>query len=54
LRDLLDRDPAVANARDELGQTPLHCLNAEAQHIQEIIELLLTRGANPDALDNAH
>jgi ankyrin repeat protein len=53
LHDLLDLDPALANARDELGQTPLHCLNAEAPHVQEIMELLLARGANPDALDNA-
>ncbi len=53
LRDLLDGDPSLANARDELGQTPLHCLNGEAPGVFEIIALLLANGADPDARDNA-
>jgi ankyrin repeat protein len=52
LRDLLERDSAEARARDDLGRTPVHYLNAEAPLVQQIIELLVASGATAEALDN--
>lgn len=47
LRDLLDRDPAMANARVEGGSTPLHL----AIRHPDAVRLLLSRGADPNARD---
>ncbi|HEY8693592.1 MAG TPA: hypothetical protein VIR57_12740 [Chloroflexota bacterium] len=53
LQELLSGDPSLVNARDELAQTPLHCLNAESPGAGKMIDLLLARGADPSARDNA-
>jgi len=53
LSELLASDPARANARDELGQTPLHCLNAETPEALAIIAVLRANGADLGARDHA-
>ena len=52
LKALLEADPALANARDALGQTPLHCLNATTPAAMHVVELLLACGADSGARDN--
>ena len=47
LRELLDRDPALVNARDEGQDTPLHV--AAMMGSMEAVVLLLQRGADADA-----
>src|SRR5262245_9277243 len=47
LRDLLDRDPVLARARNGEGSTGLHAAMSHA----EAVHLLLSRGANPNARD---
>ena len=49
LRDLLDRDPARVRERGGDGQTPLHFARSRG-----VIDLLLERGADPDARDLDH
>ena len=49
LRELVDADPAVVNARGEGGQMPLHFASTV-----EIATFLLDRGAEIDALDLLH
>jgi len=46
LRNFLDRDPGLANAKDGPGFTPLHFAGTA-----EAVNLLLDRGADPNALD---
>lgn len=53
VRTLLRENPHCVNARDEEGRTPLHCPFQDTQHGNEIIDLLITHGANPCAKDNA-
>lgn len=55
LQALLAAAPALANARDTLGRTPLHCLASATPTVKssKIIELLVARGADPGARDNA-
>lgn len=47
LNELLDSDPALTNARDTDGSTPLHC--ASWKGIVPVVELLLKRGAEVNA-----
>lgn len=49
LRRLLDGDPSLVNVRDELGETPLHCLKPETPEAGEVIDLLISRGADIEA-----
>lgn len=49
LRAMFDRDPALVHARGGDGQTPLHFARSP-----EIADLLLSRGADIDALDIDH
>lgn len=49
LRRLLDEDPARVDERGGDGQTPLHFARS-----REVVDLLLERGADPDALDLDH
>jgi hypothetical protein len=46
---MLDEEPALANVRNESGATPLHV----ALPHPEIVQLLLERGADPDAATGA-
>lgn len=52
LLELLKGDPSLVNARDERGQSPLHCLNPETPGGSEVIDLLISHGADLDARDN--
>jgi ankyrin repeat protein len=52
VRALLADDPALANARDDLGQTPLHHLHADVRRGDESIDLLVARGADVNARDD--
>jgi ankyrin repeat protein len=49
LRRMLDEDPARVHERGGDGQTPLHFARS-----REVIDLLLERGADPDARDMDH
>lgn len=49
LRELLDADPARVHERGGDGQTPLHFARSRA-----VVDLLLERGADPDARDVDH
>lgn len=49
LREMLDADPSRVHERGGDGQTPLHFARS-----REVIDLLLERGADPDALDVDH
>lgn len=49
LRRILDADPGRVHERGGDGQTPLHFATA-----REVVDLLLERGANPDARDLDH
>jgi ankyrin repeat protein len=49
LRRILDEDPARVHERGGDGQTPLHFARS-----REVIDLLLERGADPDARDMDH
>lgn len=49
LRDMLDTDPSRVNERGGDGQTPLHFARS-----LEAVDLLLERGADPDARDLDH
>ena len=53
VRALVRENPDEANVRDQVGRTPLHCLNRDTQHGEEIIELLVAHGADVNAGDNA-
>ena len=53
LRELLASDPVLVNARDELGQTPLHCVNADTPDGLNVIDLLLAQGGDPSAREGA-
>jgi ankyrin repeat protein len=52
LRVLLDQDRSLANAQDDLGQRPLHCLHGELKHGVEMIDLLVAHGADVNARDS--
>jgi ankyrin repeat protein/glyoxylase-like metal-dependent hydrolase (beta-lactamase superfamily II) len=47
---LLEKDPALVNARDENGRTPLH-LAARGRH-PDVLRYLVDKGAGLDVLDN--
>ena len=49
LRNILDADPARVHERGGDGQTPLHFARS-----REVVDLLLERGADPDARDLDH
>ncbi|MBN2561463.1 MAG: ankyrin repeat domain-containing protein [Phycisphaerae bacterium] len=49
VKELLDADPGLVNARTAAGETPLHY--AAATHDRAVIELLLSRGAKVAAVD---
>lgn len=50
LRDLLAGDPALIDARDTDGSTPLHCAAWKGQ--QEVVALLIKAGADVNAHNN--
>ena len=50
IRELLEKDPALVNAKDENGRTPLHWA-ARAGNL-EVLRYLVDKGADPNALDN--
>ena len=51
VRELLENDPACARERDDAGNTPLHCLDADnrMEDTEEILRLLVTHGADVNA-----
>jgi len=51
VRELLGRDRMLADARDDLGRTPFHCLHGQMQHAVEIAELLVANGADLSSRD---
>jgi ankyrin repeat protein len=53
VRTLVRENPECVNARDDEGCTPLHYPFRGTQHGEEMIELLIARGADPSARDNA-
>ena len=53
LKELLTADPALINARDKDGSTPLHCATWKGQ--QEVVALLIKAGADVNAHnENGH
>lgn len=52
LHALLAHDEALANARDDLGQTPLHHLHGDTRRGDEAIDLLVAHGADVNARDD--
>ncbi|HYR78344.1 MAG TPA: ankyrin repeat domain-containing protein [Pyrinomonadaceae bacterium] len=50
LRELLAGDPALIDARDKDGSTPLHCATWKGQ--QEVVALLIKAGADVNAHNN--
>ncbi|MFZ2055593.1 MAG: ankyrin repeat domain-containing protein [Candidatus Aminicenantales bacterium] len=50
VKTLLEKEPALVNARDENGRTPLHWA-AQARHL-DVLRYLVDKGAGLDALDN--
>jgi|SRR2546422_2383792 len=50
VRDLLDKNPSLVNARDKKGNTPLHC--AITYFELGVVEELLARGADVNATDS--
>ncbi len=50
LRELLTGDPALIDARDKDGSTPLHCATWKGQ--QEVVALLIKAGADVNAYNN--
>lgn len=52
LRALLEADPSLINTRDELGQSPLHCLSPETSGAGEMIDFLISHGVDLEARDN--
>ncbi|MGH2485603.1 MAG: ankyrin repeat domain-containing protein [Ktedonobacterales bacterium] len=53
VRALLHENPALVNARDDEGRTPMHCPCWGTRHGAEIIELLIAHGADINVRDNA-
>ena len=53
VRTLLRENPECVNVRDDEGRTPLHYLDWNTRHGEEIIELLIAHGADTSAKDNA-
>ena len=49
VRTFLRENPACTHVRDDDGRTPLHYPNQNAQHGEEIIELLIEHGADINA-----
>ena len=47
LKELLASGPALINARDKDGSTPLHCATWKGQ--QEVVALLIKAGADVNA-----
>jgi ankyrin repeat protein len=47
---ILDREPAMVNARDSFGQTALHC--AAGTGHKTVVELLIARGADVNVADS--
>jgi ankyrin repeat protein len=52
VRALLRENPECANVRVEDGRTPLHSPHWNTPRAEEIINLLLSHGADPTAQDN--
>jgi ankyrin repeat protein len=50
VKELLAGDPALINARDKDGSTPLHCATWKGQ--QEVAALLVKGGADVNAYNN--
>lgn len=46
---LLDREPSLVHESDRDGDTPLHCVSPLTPGAEEMIDLLLSRGAGLDA-----
>lgn len=53
VRTLLREDPESVNVRDDVGRTPLHYPFHGTRHGEEMIELLVSHGADTSARDNA-
>ncbi|HVV44428.1 MAG TPA: hypothetical protein VHC72_04460 [Bryobacteraceae bacterium] len=49
VRMLREQDASLANARDDLGRTPLECVHDRLKRKKEILDLLLAHGANLSA-----
>jgi ankyrin repeat protein len=52
VRRLLRENPECVNARDDTGQTPLHYPFRDTRQGEEILDLLIERGADTSAKDN--
>jgi ankyrin repeat protein len=50
VKALLEKDPALVNAKDENGRTPLHSA-AQGRHL-DVLRYLVDKGTGLDALDN--